>query len=116
MGGHEPNRQLDHVCNRIACVRPDHLEPVTGTRNNKLRLARALAGPLEYWRDSHRLPASLEMARWAVSVGLPCYTPNPRTGDSGFGDSISGVLVLEPMIQISDDVWIVEPHELQRAA
>lgn len=116
MGGHDPKRELDHVCNVITCVRPDHLEPVTGTRNNQLRHARALAGALDYWRDSHRLPASLAMASWAVSEDLPCYTPNPRIGESGYGDSISGVLVLEPKVQISDGVWIAEPVELRRAA
>lgn len=34
---------LDHLCGRAACVRPDHLEPVTNSENVRRRHARRRA-------------------------------------------------------------------------
>jgi hypothetical protein len=38
-----PGLTLDHLCGRPACVRPDHLEPVTNAENLRRRHARRRA-------------------------------------------------------------------------
>ncbi len=70
-GGHGQRQELDHVCNTPLCVRPDHLEPVSRTINERRKHERALSGRVDHWRDSARLPRSLELLRWASEVGLP---------------------------------------------
>ena len=38
LNGYLPSKkQLDHLCKNRACVRPDHLEPVTHKTNQKRR-------------------------------------------------------------------------------
>lgn len=70
-GGHGQRQELDHVCNTPLCVRPDHLEPVSRTINERRKHERALSGRVDHWRDSARLPRSLELLRWASEMGLP---------------------------------------------
>ena len=45
---------LDHLCRRRACVRPDHLEPITGAENDRRRSARYRAR-MTKCRNGHAL-------------------------------------------------------------
>ncbi|WP_248760988.1 HNH endonuclease [Pseudarthrobacter sp. SSS035] len=67
-GGHARGKTLDHTCNRPLCVRPDHMQVVTGTVNTKRRDARAFA-------PAGDIPVSSEMDVWAKANGLPYGDP-----------------------------------------
>src|SRR5690554_7618442 len=60
---------LDHLCRNRACVRPDHLEPVT----NKENVHRGLAGPKSRCKRGHAMTSDNRMKR---SDGRPgdCLT------------------------------------------
>src|SRR5690554_7572127 len=58
---------LDHLCRNRACVRPDHLEPVTNREN----VHRGLAGPKSRVKRGHALTSANRMKR-----------PDGRPGDS----------------------------------
>lgn len=49
-----PSIQLDHMCRRRACVRPEHMDPVSGSENVKRTFARYRRA-LEYCPALHRL-------------------------------------------------------------
>lgn len=73
-GGHAKGKTLDHICNRKLCVRPDHMQVVTGTVNTKRRDARAFAPAGTAWVLGH-IPVSPEMDAWAEANGLPYGNP-----------------------------------------
>src|SRR5690554_7064866 len=50
---------LDHLCRNRACVRPDHLEPVT----NKENVHRGLAGPKSRCKRGHAMTSDNRMKR-----------------------------------------------------
>lgn len=65
VGGHGPGLQLDHRCDRRACIAPFHLRPVTPSANSKRR-GKAVANPVE-WQT-----AQLPGVQWfAQEHGLP---------------------------------------------
>lgn len=77
VGGHLPERTLDHICRRRDCVRPDHLMPMTLKRNVEREHGRKISreGVLA---DLLLLPGmSAEAMVWAVSRGLPIGRGNP---------------------------------------
>lgn len=80
-GGHAVGKVLDHICNTPACVRPDHVWPVTNTNNISLMHQRALARNLDYWRHTRITPYSLDMIRFATANGLPWGKPAPTAYD-----------------------------------
>ena len=82
MGGHAPGRELDHLCNNRACVRPDHLAPVTSTMNERLKHQRELSGRADFHLDAITSPPSWRLIQWAAAhPELPFSTrtaPPPR--------------------------------------
>lgn len=87
-GGHAQGKQLDHLCNRTLCVRPDHLQPVTDKTNSRRRNKRNRLGDLPYWQDSvvrptmgaaHTAdglrPPGGNLMIWAMFNGLPLTKP-----------------------------------------
>ena len=72
VGGHRPNRTLDHVCGNSLCVRPDHLMPMTERRNSELEHQRALEAPDAVLRDLAKIPhMSPSVTLWATMNRLP---------------------------------------------
>src|SRR5690554_7462425 len=57
---------LDHLCRNRACVRPDHLEPVT----NKENVHRGLAGPKSRCKRGHAMTSDNRMKRDRKSTRL----------------------------------------------
>lgn len=75
MGGHARGKTLDHLCNRPLCVRPDHMEPVSGTINSSRRDARAFASPGTVWHHGALRQDTSMMDEWAKQNALPCGNP-----------------------------------------
>lgn len=62
--------ELDHLCNNPACVRPDHLEPVTHQENMRRRFERRQTCP-----NGHPIAPDTRVAHYDVAYGdrcLPC--------------------------------------------
>lgn len=78
VGGHERGKQLDHLCNNILCVRPDHLFAITGTNNTKLRDQRALNPQPDFFRHSRITPRYLSVIKFGAKTGLPTRKPRRR--------------------------------------
>ncbi|WP_434613457.1 hypothetical protein [Arthrobacter sp. A5] len=73
-GGHGRRQTLDHLCNRTLCVRPDHMQVVSATTNNRRRDIRTFAPPFTpYFLGS--VPSSAKMDAWALENGLPYGNP-----------------------------------------
>lgn len=81
LGGHQQGRQLDHLCNRILCVRPDHLWSVTAKVNSRLRTKRARGGNRPYWEDACLAPWNAQLCWWASVNGLPYGRPGMRIAE-----------------------------------
>lgn len=79
-GGHGRRQTLDHLCNRPLCVRPDHLEPVSGTLNTDRRDVRQAADVGAVLYPKHRPRDSTEMDEWASATGLPFGNPPILSG------------------------------------
>ena len=61
-GGTVPDgHELDHLCRNRACVRPDHLEPVTHAEN--MRRGAAARPPATHCRRGHSLSGHNEVRR-----------------------------------------------------
>lgn len=60
--------QLDHMCRRRACVRPCHMDPVTGSENLRRTFARYRRG-LERCPEGHRL---VEHGKETPEGGIVC--------------------------------------------
>ncbi|MFE4077977.1 HNH endonuclease [Paenarthrobacter sp. YIM B13468] len=76
-GGHAPGKVLDHICNVVHCVRPDHLWAITNTENLRLMHERAAADDKEFWRHTRTTPVIDSMIIWAIDNGLPYLKPEP---------------------------------------
>lgn len=61
--------QLDHLCRNIACVRPDHLEPVTNQENTRRGLSGVLRNPENVCKRGHLLSPD-NCYYWQQSSGL----------------------------------------------
>lgn len=71
IGGHANGYELDHLCNKPRCIRPNHLEPLTAKQNAKRRAIRAKHPDASWWRSDWRAPCSLALLGWAGHFGLP---------------------------------------------
>lgn len=76
-GGHAPGKVLDHICNVVNCVRPDHLWAITNTDNLRLMHERAAAKDKEFWRHTRLTPVVDSMIIWAIDNDLPYLKPAP---------------------------------------
>ncbi|WP_436699921.1 HNH endonuclease [Nocardioides sp. BYT-33-1] len=68
--------ELDHLCNNPACVRPDHLEPVTHTENMRRRYERRETCP-----NGHPITPETRVPHYDVDHGdrcLPCRRKSNR--------------------------------------
>lgn len=85
VGGHLPERTLDHICRRRDCVRPDHLMPMTLKRN----VEREHGGKISregILADLLLLPSmSAETMAWAASRRLPIGRGTPDGGPFMYG-------------------------------
>jgi len=72
-----PGLHLDHLCRNTRCVRPDHLEPVTGEENHRRGRAAREEARLKKW------------AEFAESAGPPPARTdrNSRRENAAFNES-----------------------------
>lgn len=73
-GGHKRLLTLDHLCNRTRCVRPDHMQAISRSRNIARRDKRAFAPALKPF-DVGFAPSSQRADEWAQRMGLPFGNP-----------------------------------------
>lgn len=85
--------QLDHMCRRRRCIRPEHMDPVTTTENAKRTFAR-YRRTIEYCPAQHRLDeVGVPTPEGGMVCGLCSGIALPK-GSSGFspahGDAVKG--------------------------
>jgi hypothetical protein len=64
VGDIPPKHDLDHLCGVPICVRPDHLEPVTRSENNRRATARGTRAAAH-----RRTPAEAALIRKGIAEG-----------------------------------------------
>lgn len=72
VGGHRPGHTLDHVCRNSLCVRPDHLMPMTQSRNSQLEHRRNADDLDAVLFDLLKIPNMQPgIMLWGMLKGLP---------------------------------------------
>ncbi|WP_425353738.1 HNH endonuclease [Arthrobacter stackebrandtii] len=71
-GAQRNNWELDHICNRPDCVRPNHVYSVTRKQNEKNRAWRDARDGFQFWKQDYLADMPpVPLLLWAGSHGLP---------------------------------------------
>lgn len=83
IGGHAPNKELEHICANPPCIRPNHLQPVSRRINLAREVRRARHKEAAFWTDDYLCTTTIPLLLWAGKHGLPAVPSYWRTnGDT----------------------------------